>query len=140
MSKFNTLFEEQLGQFTQQGPIAGDYVKIKGEHTSSEWYKALDETRQNYVNEILTLSEQGKYLMLSTIKKGIYETDTVDSEAQLADIAVEMAPGFYDHNLTIPMELLKEKYFCYASNSVSKPKPHHFEGYSSETTPEGLAQ
>jgi len=107
MSKFDTIFEQQIERFVKSGPIAGDFVKFKEDYKSSDWYKSLDETRQNYVNEILTFSEQGKYLMLSTIKKGIYETDTVDSEAQLADIAVEMAPGLYDYNLTVPMELLE---------------------------------
>ena len=107
MSNFETLFEQQIGRFVKSGPIAGDYVKIKGECKSSDWYKSLDEARQNYINEIITLSEQGKPLMLSTIKKGLYETDTVDSQAQLADIVVEYAPGFYHQSLTLPFELVE---------------------------------
>ena len=47
MSKFDTLFEEQIGQFTRPGPVAGDYVKIKGTCKSSDWYKGLGEARQN---------------------------------------------------------------------------------------------
>ena len=45
--------------------------------------------------------------MLSTIKKAVYETETTDSQSQLADIAVEISPGFYSQNLTIPLELLE---------------------------------
>tara|TARA_R100000008_G_C3581637_1_gene168953 strand:- start:661 stop:1155 length:495 start_codon:yes stop_codon:yes gene_type:complete len=107
MSKFDTLFEAQIGRFVKSGPIAGDYVKLKNGCESSDWYKSLDKVRQDYVQEIKTLSEQGKPLMLSTIKKGLYETETTDSQAQLADITVEMAPGFYQNNLTIPLELLE---------------------------------
>jgi hypothetical protein len=114
MSKFDTLFEEQIGQFTRPGPVAGDYVKIKGTCKSSDWYKGLGEARQTYVNEILTLVEQGKYLMLSTIKKNMYETrhpnksEATDSQGwDIADIVVEVNPGFFSHNLTVPMDLLE---------------------------------
>ncbi len=107
MSKFDTLFEAQIGRFVKSGPIAGDYVKMKANLEASDWYKSQDEPRQNYIQEIKTLAEQGKPLMLSTIKKGLYETETTDSQSQLADIAVEIAPGFYQNNLTIPLELLE---------------------------------
>jgi len=108
MSKFDKLFEQQIDRFIKSGPITGDYVKIKSNCKSSDWYKALDEARQNYVNEILTLSEQGKYLMLSTIKKGMHETDSTDSQHwNTADIAVETAPGFYTTPLTLPLELVE---------------------------------
>ena len=107
MSTFDTLFEAQIGRFVKSGPIAGDYVKLSSNFKSSDWYKALDEARQNYVNEILTLSEQGKPLMLSTIKKAIYETGATDSQAQIADIVVEYAPGFYHQSLTLPLELVE---------------------------------
>ena len=107
MSKFDTLFEQQVARFVKSGPIAGDYVNLKKGYESSDWYKSLDKSRQDYIQEIKTLAEQGKPLMLSTIKKGLYETDTVDSQAQLADIVVEYAPGFYQQSLTIPLELLE---------------------------------
>tara|TARA_R110002051_G_scaffold305018_3_gene374704 strand:+ start:6746 stop:7261 length:516 start_codon:yes stop_codon:yes gene_type:complete len=116
MSTFDTLFEEQIGQFTQHGPIAGDYVKIKGDHKASEWYKTLDESKQNYVKEILTLVEQGKYLMLSTIKSAKYEVaqkapstreGTAGTAWDIADIVVEVNPGFFSHTLTLPLALLE---------------------------------
>lgn len=107
MSKFDTLFEQQIGRFVKSGPIAGDYVKIKPNVEASDWYKSLDEARQNYIQEIKTLAEQGKPLMLSTIKKAIYETGSTDTQEQFADIAVEYAPGLYQNNLTIPLELLE---------------------------------
>ena len=107
MSKFDTLFEAQIGRFVKSGPIAGDYVKFASSLRSSDWYKNLDEARQAYVEEISTLSEQGKPLMLSIIKKAVYETETTDSQAQIADIAVEVSPGFYAQKLTIPLELLE---------------------------------
>ena len=114
MSKFNTLFEEQIGQFTKPGPVAGDYVKIRSNYKSSDWYKGLDESRQNYVGEIMTLVEQGKYLMLSTIKRNMYETrhpnqpESTDSlNWSSADIVVEVNPGFFSHTLTVPVELLE---------------------------------
>jgi hypothetical protein len=107
MSKFDTIFEAQIGRFVKSGPIAGDYVKFASNLKSSDWYSGLDEARKGYVDEIATLSEQGNPLMLSTIKKAVYETETTDSDKQLADIAVEISPGFYAQKLTIPMELLE---------------------------------
>ena len=107
MSKFDTIFEAQIGRFVKSGPIAGDYVKFAGNLKSSDWYSGLDEARKSYVDEIVTVSEEGKPLMLSTIKKAVYETETTDSQEQLADIAVEISPGFYSQNLTIPLELLE---------------------------------
>ena len=108
MSTFDTLFEQQIGRFVKSGPIAGDYVKIKPECESSDWYKSLDKARQNYIQEIKTLSEQGTPLMLSTIKKGVYETAATDSQAwNVADIVVETNPGFYVSPLTLPLEFVE---------------------------------
>ena len=107
MSKFDTIFEAQIGRFVKSGPIAGDYVKFASNLKSSDWYSGLDEARKSYVDEIVTVAEEGKPLMLSTIKKAVYETETTDSQAQLADIAVEISPGFYAQKLTIPIELLE---------------------------------
>ena len=62
----------------------------------------------------MALVEQGKLLMLSTIKKGMYETRHANqapssdaSNWDTADITVEYNPGFYSHSLTVPVELLE---------------------------------
>jgi len=114
MSKFNTLFEEQLGEFTKPGPVAGDYVKLKGNFKSSDWYKGLDEARKNYVQEILTLVEQGKYIMLSTTKREAFDVRSANQPAStdptnwsVADIVVEVNPGFFSHTLSLPVDLLE---------------------------------
>ena len=114
MSKFDTLFEEQIGQFTKPGPVAGDYVKLKSNFKSSDWYKGLDEARQNYVQEILTLVEQGKYLMLSTTKREGFDVRSATQPAatdqttwSVADVVVEVNPGFFSHSLSLPVELLE---------------------------------
>jgi hypothetical protein len=114
MSKFNTLFEEQLGEFTKPGPVAGDYVKLKGNFKSSDWYKGLDESRKNYVQEIITLVEQGKYLMLSTTKREGFDVRSATQPAStdtttwsVADVVVEVNPGFFSHTLSLPVELLE---------------------------------
>jgi len=107
MSKFDTIFEAQIERFVKSGPIAGDYVKFAGSMKSSDWYSTLDEARKAYVDEIITVSEEGKPLMLSTIKRGLYDTNTTDTTSQIADIAVEVSPGFYAQKLTIPLELLE---------------------------------
>jgi len=114
MSKFNTLFEEQIGQFVKPGPIAGDYVKFASSLKSSDWYKELSESRKAYVDEIVTLAEQGKPLMLSTIKRAIYENPakTVPGKDegfnhQFADIVVEYAPGLYQQSLSLPLQLVE---------------------------------
>ena len=114
MSKFDTLFEEQIGQFVKSGPIAGDYVKFASNLKSSDWYKELSESRKAYVEEIITLAEQGKPLMLSTIKRAIYENPAKNIPGkdegfnnQFADIVVEYAPGFYQQSLSLPIQLIE---------------------------------
>ena len=114
MSKFNTLFEAHISQFTRTEPIAGDYVKFASNLKSSDWYKGLSESRKAYVEEIITLAEQGKPLMLSTIKRAIYENPakTIPGRdeginEQIADIVVEYAPGFYQQSLSLPVELVE---------------------------------
>jgi len=114
MSKFDILFEEQMGEFTRPGPIAGDYVKLKSNFKASDWYKGLDEARHNYIQEILTLVEQGKYLMLSTTKREAFDVrsatqpESTDTTTwSIADIVVEVNPGFFSHTLTLPVELLE---------------------------------
>ena len=118
MSKFDTLFEEQIGQFVKSGPIAGDYVKFASNLKSSDWYKELSESRKAYVEEIITLAEQGKPLMLSTIKRAIYEIGDHPAKTipgkdegfndQFADIVVEYTPGFYQQSLSLPIQLIQE--------------------------------
>ena len=107
MSKFDTLFEAQIGRFVKSGPIPGDYVTFASDLKSSDWYKSLDEARQNYVNEILTLSEQGKPILLSAIKRGVFETNATDSQDQIADVVVEYSPGFHHQSLTLPLALVE---------------------------------
>ena len=107
MSKFDTIFEAQIGRFVKSGPIAGDYVKFASNMKSSDWYSGLDEARKAYVDEIVSVSDEGKPLILSTIKKAVYDTEFTDSDKQIADIAVEITPGFYAQKLTIPLELLE---------------------------------
>jgi len=112
MSKFNTLFEAHISQFTRTDPIAGDYVKFASNLKSSDWYKELSESRKAYVEEIVTLAEQGKPLMLSTIKRAIYERNPKPGKDpgfndQFADIVVEYAPGFYQQSLSIPIQLIE---------------------------------
>ena len=114
MSKFDTLFEAQIGQFVRPGPIAGDYVKFASNLKSSDWYKELGESRKAYVEEIVTLAEQGKPLMLSTIKRAIYEdpAKTIPGKDegfndQVADIVVEYAPGLYQQSLSLPIQLIE---------------------------------
>ena len=146
MSNFNTLFEQQIGRFVKSGPIAGDYVKIRENCKSSDWYKSLDESRQNYVNEILTLSEQGKGLLLSTIKKAIYETGTTDTQEQFADIVVEYAPGLYQQSLTIPLELVElvetwdEHRATHKDPSLDQTNPTALKPEEAKDTPPDIGQ
>jgi hypothetical protein len=114
MSKFNTLFEAHISQLTRTDPIAGDYVKFASNLKSSDWYKGLSESRKAYVEEIVTVAEQGKPLMLSTIKRAIYENPakTIPGKDsgfndQFADIVVEYAPGLYQQNLSLPIQLIE---------------------------------
>ena len=142
MSKFDTLFEAQIGQFVKPGPIAGDYVKFASNLKSSDWYKELSESRKAYVEEIVTLAEQGKPLMLSTIKRAIYENPakTIPGKDegfndQFADIVVEYAPGLYQQSLSLPIQLV-ELTLCKDSARGTQKDPSNDQEDKSTLKPE----
>ena len=142
MSKFDTLFESHISQFTRTEPIAGDYVNFASNLKSSDWYKELSESRKAYVEEIITLAEQGKPLMLSTIKRAIYENPakTVPGKddgfnAQFADIVVEYAPGLYQQSLSLPIQLV-ELTLCKDAARATQKDPSNDQEDKSTLKPE----
>jgi len=96
MGKFNEIYEEVYQRYEKTSAIPGDYVKIRSNVKSSDWYKNLDEARKGYVDNIIQLQEAGKFILFSAIKSTQYETNTV-----------EEAPGFYNNALSIPIELVE---------------------------------
>lgn len=107
MGKFIEIYNEVYQRFSKTSAIPGDYVKIRSNVKSSDWYKKLDETRKAYVENIIQLQEAGKYILFSAIKSTQYETNALGSKEYIADITVEEAPGFYTNNLSIPIELVE---------------------------------
>jgi len=107
MGKFNEIYEEVYQRFEKTSAIPGDYVKIRSNVKSSDWYKNLDEARQGYVDNIIALQEAGKFILFSAIKSTQYETNSLGAKEFIADITVEEAPGFYSNALTIPIELVE---------------------------------
>ena len=107
MGKFNKIYEEVYQRFEKVNAIPGDYIKIRSNVKSSDWYKSLDETRKGYVDSIITLQEAGKFILLSAVKSTQYETNALGSKEYIADITVEEAPGFYSNALSIPVELIE---------------------------------
>jgi len=107
MGKFSELYEEVYQRYEKTSAIPGDYVKIRSNVKSSDWYKNLDEARKAYVDNIIQLQEAGKYILFSAIKSTQYETNRLGSKEYIADITVEEAPGFYNNALSLPIELVE---------------------------------
>jgi hypothetical protein len=107
MGKFNDIYEEVYQRYEKTSAIPGDYVKIRSNVKSSDWYKNLDEARKGYVDGIIALQEAGKFLLFSAIKSTQYETNALGSKEYIADIAVTEAPGLFTNPLSIPMELIE---------------------------------
>lgn len=107
MGKFNEIYEEVYQRYEKTSAIPGDYVKIRSNVKSSDWYKNLDEARKGYVDNIIQLQEAGKFILFSAIKSTQYETNALGSKEFIADITVEEAPGFYNNALSIPIELVE---------------------------------
>ena len=64
MGKFTELYEEVYQRYEKTSAIPGDYVKIRSNVKSSDWYKNLDEARRAYVDNIIQLQEDGKFILL----------------------------------------------------------------------------
>ena len=107
MGKFNEIYEEVYQRYEKTCAVPGDYVKIRSNVKSSDWYKNLDESRKTYVDSIIQLQESGKFILFSAIKSTQYETNALGSKEYIADITVEEAPGFYNNPLSIPIELVE---------------------------------
>jgi hypothetical protein len=107
MGKFNKIYEQVYQRYSKASAIPGDYVKIRSNVKSSDWYKNLDEARKGYVDSIIQLQEAGRFILFSALKSAQYETNVLNSGEHFADIAVEEAPGFYSNPLTIPVELVE---------------------------------
>jgi hypothetical protein len=107
MGKFSELYEEVYQRYEKTSAIPGDYVKIRSNVKSSDWYKNLDEARKAYVDNIIQLQEAGKYILFSAIKSTQYETNKLGSKEFIADITVEEAPGLYNNALSLPIELVE---------------------------------
>jgi len=107
MGKFSKLYEEVYQRYEKTSAIPGDYVKIRSNVKSSDWYKNLDEARKAYVDNIIQLQEDGKFILFSAIKSTQYETNRLGSKEYIADITIEEAPGFYNNALSLPIELIE---------------------------------
>ena len=107
MGKFTELYEEVYQRYEKTSAIPGDYVKIRSNVKSSDWYKNLDEARRAYVDNIIQLQEDGKFILFSAIKSTQYETNRLGSKEYIADITVEEAPGLYNNALSLPIELIE---------------------------------
>ena len=107
MGKFDKIYEEVYQRFEKVSAIPGDYIKIRSNVKGSDWYKGLDDTRKSYVDGIVNLQNEGKFLLLSAIKSTQYETNALGSKEFIADIAVVEAPGLYTNSLSIPVELIE---------------------------------
>lgn len=107
MEKFNNIYEQVAARYEKASAIPGDYVKIRSNVKSSEWYKSLDDARKNYVDSIIQLQEDGTPILFSALKGTQYDTNVLGAKEYLADITCELAPGFYQNPLTIPVELVE---------------------------------
>ena len=107
MGKFNKIYEQVYQRYSKASAIPGDYVKIRSNVKSSDWYKNLDEARRAYVDNIIQLQEDGKFILFSAIKSTQYETNRLGSKEYIADITVEEAPGLYNNALSLPIELIE---------------------------------
>ena len=65
MGKFNDIYEEVYQRYEKTSAIPGDYVKIRSNVKSSDWYKNLDEA--------IALSKLGKGSLVSTIVTADYK-------------------------------------------------------------------
>lgn len=109
MEKFNRVYEQVAARFQKASAIPGDYVTIKKNISSSDWYKSLDDARKEYVDGIIELQNSGKPILFGALKNGKYEGGRLEDGKYFADITVEIAPGFYQNPLTLPSDLVEFK-------------------------------
>lgn len=108
-SKFSKLTEQAVSRFEQGGYINGDYVKLRANYKSSDFYKRAAEHIQAKLDEIATSDLN---LRVSGVKSLRTNMSPVKGNANApddfyVDIALEIAPGLYPEHITVPLDLIQ---------------------------------
>lgn len=118
MGKFIKLYEKVYERFEKTSGIPGDYVKLRSDIKSSDFYKSLDEPQSSRIDEILELQKSGKFVILRAIKGNTWDTHQISPTEYTMDISIVEAPGLYTHDISVPSEVV-EFHMSYADHRAT---------------------
>jgi len=110
-SKFNSLYQETYGRFTQgNGFLVGDVVKLKSGYENAEGYKELGENIKQRLADIVKTKNNLRVGRLHSYDAGTrYSAEGASAgPARLADCYEETAPGMWRNLVTVPVACLEE--------------------------------
>lgn len=109
MGKFIDLYEKVYQRYENTSAIPGDYITLRNNIKSSDWYKSLDQSQKVILDNISKMQSDDIPVMLQSIKSNQYNTNVLGASEYYAVIAVEEAPGYFTHKITVPMDLVEFK-------------------------------
>jgi hypothetical protein len=110
-SKFNSLYQETYGRFTQgNGFLVGDVVKLKSGYENAEGYKELGENIKQRLADIVKTKNNLRVGRLHSYDASTrYSAEGASAgPARLADCYEETAPGMWRNLVTVPVACLEE--------------------------------
>lgn len=108
--KFLSLVEENIQRHTNGGLLTSDVVKIVSNYKSMPSYKALSAQTREFIDLI---AKTDKNIRVVDVKPMFPSHGTGNDQnrgtAFTAEIAIEMAPGYFDlqNKVTVPVDILQ---------------------------------
>jgi len=106
--RFLKLYESTINRFTNGGFLTGDVVKLKANAFNHKAFDGQEETKSH----IKAMIDSDLNLRVTNVKNaypavmGAGNTDYMNPEGRIVDIAQEIAPGRYYNTITVPAEVL----------------------------------
>ena len=106
--RFLSLYESTINRFTNGGFLVGDVVKLKPNAFNHKAFEGLEEVKAR----IKSVMDSDLNIRVTNVKNaypavmGAGNTDNMNPEGRMVDIAQEIAPGRYYNTITVPQETL----------------------------------
>lgn len=118
--RFLKLYESTINRFTNGGFLTGDVVKLKPNAFRHKSFGDNSEIK----DQIKAIMSSDLHLRVTNVKNaypavmGAGNTDYINPEGRMVDIAQEIAPGRYYNTITVPGEVLERVTDGDATNSL----------------------
>jgi hypothetical protein len=108
-TKTSAILEQAIERFQQGGFVNGDYVTIKKNITSSQYFKDLPSQSCTHIQNCIDTDLRLRVSAINSIRPA---TQRVDGGLNaggdfVVDVVIEYAPGLYRNPMTLPVQFIE---------------------------------